>query len=180
MKFAVFFRNLNLGRPPAPTRSVLEQSFLDAGAASAESFLTNGTLVFEASGARLAATVLGGACERLKQGSGFDEPAFLRRVDHLAKLVAREPFADVDPASVYERAITFLPPRFRVPADAPRANKKGDVQVLDYAGGEVFSVCHQFGRSPGSPNAFIEKQFAIVASTRAWNTVCRLVARHHG
>ncbi len=31
-KFVVFFRNLNLGHPPAPTRAVFEAAFADAGA----------------------------------------------------------------------------------------------------------------------------------------------------
>jgi len=37
MKYAVFYRNLNLGRPRCPDRAQFEAAFL-----------TNGTLVFEA------------------------------------------------------------------------------------------------------------------------------------
>jgi uncharacterized protein (DUF1697 family) len=46
VKYAAFFRNLNLGRKNCPSKAQLEQAFLDAGAREASSFLTNGTLVF--------------------------------------------------------------------------------------------------------------------------------------
>lgn len=178
MKVAVFFRNLNLGRPPAPTRGQLESAFLQAGARSALSFLTNGTLVFEPAPRSRGGRELEAARAVLQQELGFEEPAFMRTLPFLAELVAREPFRGIDPASVYERAITFLPPGFALPQDPPLANAKGDVRVIEYTALEMFSVCHKLGRSPGSPNAFAERRFGVPATTRAWNTVCRLVERH--
>lgn len=178
MKFAVFFRNLNLGRPPAPTRQQLEAAFLQAGARSAQSFLTNGTLVFEPAPRGRGRRELKGACAVLRQTLGFEEPAFMRTLDELAALVAREPFRAVDPASVYERCITFLPPGFVLPPDPPMANAKGDVRILACTDAELLSVSLKFGASPGSPNAFAERQFGVPATTRAWNTVVRLVDRY--
>ena len=46
MHYAAFLRNVNLGRPNSPTRAQFEAAFLASGAASAASFLVNGTLVF--------------------------------------------------------------------------------------------------------------------------------------
>ena len=37
MRFAAFFRNLNLGRPSCPTREQLESAFVEAGAGAAAS-----------------------------------------------------------------------------------------------------------------------------------------------
>ena len=42
----------------------------------------------------------------------------------------------------------------------------------------VFSVVRVVGRSPGSPNAFLEKLLGLPATTRVWNTVVRLVDKH--
>jgi uncharacterized protein (DUF1697 family) len=58
-KYAAFFRNLNLGRSNYPDRQGFEAAFLEAGAPHAASFLTNGTLVFEARSPAHARTVLG-------------------------------------------------------------------------------------------------------------------------
>lgn len=180
MKFAAFFRNLNLGRPPAPSREQFEAVFIAAGAASAASFLVNGTMMFEASSRRSAAKVLKGAQAALQEANGFEEPAFLRSLDELDALVRSEPFAGIDKASVYEFCVTFLHPKFMLPDPVPTSNARGDVQVLACSSTELLSVSHKFGASPGSPNLFAEKTFGLPASTRAWNTVVRLVQRQAG
>lgn len=178
MKFVAFFRNLNLGRPPAPTRAELESAFVVAGATSAASFLTNGTLVFEARSKTGAKKILKGACATLLESNGFKEPAFLRDLEYLAGLVRRDPFSGFDDDTAYARCVTFLHESLTLPADPPPANRKKDVIAVEYTPGEFFSAAYKFTSSPGSPNDFIEKEFGAPGTTRVWNTVCRLVAKH--
>ncbi len=168
-----FFRNVNLGRPPSPSRPMLEQAFVDAGADSAVSFLTNGTVVFDAAEAE---AVVAAACGLLSRRCGLAEPAFVRTMRALERLVAVDRFATVR-AEVHECVVTFLSPRARFPATAPRVTPRGDVEVLGFTTSEVFSVTRVVGRSPGSPNAFLEKALARPATTRNWNTVNRLVSK---
>ncbi|MGK6309568.1 DUF1697 domain-containing protein [Variovorax sp. DT-64] len=178
MKYAVFFRNLNLGRPHCPTRAQFEAAFLAAGAESAASFLTNGTLVFEARNKTLARKVLGKASQTMAAECGLREPGFLRSVDHLAQLVALDPFARVDRENVYEVCVTFLDAKHPALPALPLVSKREDVELLSATEGEVFSISRVVGNTPGSPNAFLEKLLGTPASTRAWNTVVRLVGRH--
>jgi uncharacterized protein (DUF1697 family) len=178
LKFVAFFRNLNLGRSPAPTRVQLESAFRSAGATSAESFLTNGTLVFESNTRVNAEKVLTRARAVLQECNGFLEPAFLRELDYLAELVRRDPFASIDRAFVYEICVTFLDKSLILPSDPPSENGKKDVRAVEYTPSEFMSAVYKLGSSPGSPNAFIEKVFACTSTTRAWNTVCRLVKKH--
>ncbi|HSX61977.1 MAG TPA: DUF1697 domain-containing protein [Tahibacter sp.] len=175
MKFAVFLRNVNLGRPRCPTKMQFEQAFEAAGATEAASFLVNGTLVFAAPAPR-ANAVLKQALASLHETCGLVEPAFLRRVDALARLVDADPFVAVDRNAVYECAVTFLSPRVTLPA-LPFGSSRGDVEVLSTNGSEAFSTCLKLGSSPGSPNALLEKAGGAPATTRAWNTIVRLVAR---
>jgi hypothetical protein len=44
--------------------------------------------------------------------------------------------------------------------------------------GEVFSLSRKIGKSPGSPNAFLEKHLGFPTSTRKWNTIVRLVQKY--
>ncbi len=180
MKYAVFFRNLNLGRPNCPTRQQFETAFLDAGATSAESFLSNGTLVFAAPGQAVARKVLARAAAQLHAVCGLREPAFLRDLPYLAELVATDPFAAVDRAEVYDCYATFLHADATIPENAALHTARRDVEVLRVTGHEALSIARKFGASPGSPNAFMEKLLDLPATTRAWNTVVRLVARHAG
>lgn len=178
MKHAAFFRNTNLGRPRSPTRIQLEDAFLSAGASSAHSFLTNGTLVFEA-GAAEATKIAGLARDQLHAVCGLVEPVFIRSVAQLARLVASEPFASIDLDDVYECCATLLPANAGRRVVAPQKNPRGDVEIIGRQGDAVFSLSRKFGASPGSPNATLEKLLGLQATTRNWNTIRRLVAKHH-
>ena len=177
-KQAAFFRNLNLGRVNCPTRAQFETAFLEAGAESAESFLTNGTMVFATRTDAQSRKVLSAASKALHASCGLQEPAFLRRVDDLAAMVTTNPFQHVDPASVYACCVTFVHADAAVLAQAPRNSPRGDVELIHTQSGAVFSVSRLIGRSPGSPNAFLEKLLGPPATTRVWNTVVRLVDKH--
>jgi uncharacterized protein (DUF1697 family) len=178
MKHAAFFRNLNLGRPNCPTRAQFEAAFVAAGAGFASSFLTNGTLVFEARNKTQARKLLAQAREALAAECGLREPAFLRSIDHLAELVALDPFAGVDRGSVYEVCVSFLDAKHVALPALPLVSQRQDVEVLHATEGEAFSISRVVGNTPGSPNAFLEKLLGAPASTRAWNTIVRLVEKH--
>jgi uncharacterized protein (DUF1697 family) len=181
MRYAAFFRNLNLGRANSPNKAQFEAAFLQAGASSARSFLVNGTLAFDAPSLVAARRVLAGASALMAQEVGLKEPGFLREMSLLRELVDSDPFGAVDPASVYGCCVTFLHPKApvdRLPAGLP----SGEVEVIRATAGEVMCVARQLAhkKSAGSPNAFIEKALGQPATTRFWNTVVRLVDKHSG
>ncbi|WP_035058665.1 DUF1697 domain-containing protein [Andreprevotia chitinilytica] len=178
MKYAAFFRNVNLGRPNSPSRVQLEQAFLVAGAGTAHSFLTNGTLVFSIPANADPSATLAAAIEHMQRTCGLKEPGFVRSVDYLRELVASDPFASVDPSTVYACCATFLHADMPAPPAVPLVSKREDVEVLRFTDGEALSLCRKIGNTPGSPNAFLEKHFALPATTRNWNTVVRLVQKH--
>jgi uncharacterized protein (DUF1697 family) len=178
MKYGAFFRNLNLGRPNCPTKIQFEEAFLTAGATSASSFLTNGTIAFTVRSATQARKVFTDACELLRDTCGLKESGYLRAIEHLAELVALDPFAAVEPGRVYECCATFLPPRAGSLAELPAESKRGDIRFLHTTGSEVLSVSLKIGKTPGSPNAFLEKLLGSPVTTRCWNTVVRLVEKY--
>jgi uncharacterized protein (DUF1697 family) len=170
-----FFRNTNLGRPRSPSRTQLERAFLDAGAGAATSFLTNGTLAFEAGDDAIALAQR--ARERLADACGLREPVFVRSLATLKRLVGAAPFAALDTAGVYECCASFLPPRAGARVPLPLQSKRGDVQVFARIGDVAFAFSRKLGASPGSPNALLERTLGTQATTRNWNTVVRLVAK---
>lgn len=177
MKFAVFFRNLNLGRPNCPNRTQFEAAFMAAGARSTCSFLTNGTLVFETTSARAAAKILREASTSLQAECGLREPGFLRELSYLAALADLDPFNAADRERAYECCVTFLHADAGVLPPAPLLSARGDVEVLRFSSSEAMSLSLKPGKSPGSPNAFLEKQLGVPATTRSWNTLLRLVKK---
>ncbi len=93
MKCVAFFRNVNLGRPNNPTKGQLESAFMAAGASSAVSFLTNGTVVFDVSSEARTRKLVARACKALKTECGLEEPAHVRSIGYLAEIVTSNPFA---------------------------------------------------------------------------------------
>ena len=178
VRYAAFLRNVNLGRPGSPTRVQLEDAFLAAGAASAESFQVNGTLVFTpASGAR-ARALAERAREHLRASCGMREPLFVRSLDDLRALVAGDPFAGRVAEGRDACCITFLgAPRRTLPA-LPLVSPRGDLELLRSDDTHVLSISRWVGASAGSPNAWLERHFGEPATTRNWRTVVRLVEKH--
>lgn len=179
MKHAVFFRNLNLGRPGCPTRAQFEEAFAAAGAQCASSYRVNGTLAFSAKPGIPARTVLAGAATLLRDRCGLKEPGFLRSMKQLVELVRSNPFGDIDHSAVHECCVTFLhSPRSLVGCNLPEATHQGDVRLVALARSEVLSLSFKVGASPGSPNAWIERLLGQPTTTRSWNTVAGLVDKH--
>ena len=174
---AAFLRNVNLGRPGSPTRVQFEAAFLEARAASATSFLVNGTRVFAAPGGVRPRAIARRACEAMRAACAMREPVFVRSVAALAALVAERPFGDAPAAGDDEHCITFLSAaKVALPA-LPFVNARGDVELVAATDGEVLSLCRRRGSTIGSPNQLLERLLGAPASTRAWRTVVRLVDR---
>ena len=178
MKYAAFFRNVNLGRPGSPSKAQLEQAFVNAGAESASSFLTNGTVVFTTRPKADPSKLLLTASRLLKLECGLIEPGFVRSVAHLSDLVKLDPFSSIDQGSLHLCSVTFLHTTIPAPPELPLESKRKDVEVLLLTGSEALCISRMVGKTPGSPNAFLEKLFSLPATTRSWNTVVRLVRKH--
>lgn len=177
MRWAVFYRNLNLGRTNSPDREQFEAAFVEAGASFAASFQVNGNLVFEARSAASARAITNRASALLLTSCGLREPAFVRDLRDLQALADHEPFADVDPASVYGCYVSFYDAK--PAADAlPKKSARGDVELILQTEDAALCLSRQFGASPGSPNAFVEKLLGRPASTRVWGTILRLLEKH--
>lgn len=177
MRWAVFYRNLNLGRANSPDRTQFEAAFLEAGAPFAASFQVNGNLVFEARNAASARAITKRASALMLKSCGLREPAFVRDLRDLQALVDRDPFAGIDPASVYGCYVSFFDAKPAAEA-LPKASARGDVQLMLQTEDAALCLSHQLGASPGSPNDFVEKLLARPASTRVWGTILRLLKKH--
>jgi uncharacterized protein (DUF1697 family) len=177
-RYAAFLRNVNLGRPNSPTRAQFEAAFLDAGAASAASFLVNGTLVFAPAPGTRPRAIAARACEALRAACGLREPVFVRSVAELRALVASHPFAGRVAEGRDACCISFLgAPRTPLPA-LPLVTARGDLELLRADESHVLSISRWVGASAGSPNAWLERQLGEPATTRNWRTVLRLVDKY--
>jgi len=177
VRFVAFFRNVNLGQPRSPSRAQLESAFLQAGASTAISFMSNGTLIFSVSDSRLAQATAEIACETLRTACGMREPAFVRRYERLAELAAADPFSEWENASIAERAITFFDNKGGIELRAPIESQRKDCLIFRIDSGEAFSVMCDVGGKVGYPTPVLEKALGAPVTTRGWTTILRMVRK---
>jgi uncharacterized protein (DUF1697 family) len=177
-KFAVFFRNVNLGQLNNPSRTQFESAFTAAGGMDASSFITTGNIVFPASSEAGARKVLLRAREILKSERGLEEPAFLRSLHYLAELVKTDPFTSMLSDDVYDYSITFMDTKGLDRLNMPLESTRGDLTIFRCTSGEAFSVSRMVNGRAGHAGPFLEKLLGVPATTRVWNTVLRLVRKH--
>jgi uncharacterized protein (DUF1697 family) len=178
MRFVAFLRNVNLGQPGSPARPQLEAAFLQAGASAAASVMSNGTLVFTVQGRAQAPGVASRACVILAGVCGLNEPAFLQEFDHLARLVAEDPYAGRRDLADGERFYSLFRPGAEQGHPAPIVSSHGNCTIFRIGSGEAFSVTRVVNGKPGYPTPVLEAALGVPATTRAWMTILRLVNRH--
>jgi uncharacterized protein (DUF1697 family) len=178
MRFVAFVRNVNLGQPKSPTRPQLENAFLQAGASSATSFLSNGTLIFSVSRSRLAQSIAKRACQALRNVCGLKEPVFVCTFQHLVDLVGEDPFSELNDPTIIGQAISFFDPKIKAMVPAPLESERKDCLVFRIGAGEALSVLREINGKTGYPTPVLEKALNSPVTTRSWTTILRMVKKH--
>lgn len=177
MRFVAFFRAVNFGHRGSPAKTEFISAFVAAGAADAASLQSHGNGVFSARDEHEAAAIADDVLDRLRDACGTRGPVYVRSLRYLADLVESNPFAAAPQDDVYERCVTFLPGEVADALDLPVRTSRSDVEVFRISPLEAFSVTRLVGRSPGNVNGLLERLLQTQATSRNWNTICRLVQR---
>lgn len=173
LSHVVFYRNMNLGHRGSPTRAVLEGALLDAGAATARSFQTNGTVVVTVDGEPPAEVVVR-AAPALAEAVGYQDAAFVRPFDELVGVLTREPFAGHIDETTYRETFTFFDGGNPVELDLPWTSPLGDLDIIEVHPGYALSVVRLRGQASGDPNSVLQKLTGVPATTRTAGTIRRL------
>jgi uncharacterized protein (DUF1697 family) len=174
MRFAAFFRNLNLGRAGSPTKGQLVAAFEAAGAHDVLSVHAHGNVAFSAASERKARTFADTANDRLRVLCGLDEPVFVRSVKYLVELAATEPFANASVDDIFERCVTFLPHDITDLGGLPIVTARRDAEIFGFVPGHAFSVTRLVGGRPSAVNALLERRLRARLTSRSWTTVLRM------
>ena len=177
MRFATFYRNVNVGRPGSPSTAALVAAFEGAGAGEVATFLTHGNVVFSAPDSDAADRVVVQATETLRRECALHQPAFTRSVRALGVLARAEPFEGAPTRDVYQQVVTFLSTGAGAGLALPLATPRLDVEVVRVVRDTAFSVTRKVAGTAGPANAFLERASRAPATTRQWSTVIRLLER---
>lgn len=175
MTYVAFLRGINVGGHKLISMEELTRIFLDLGFKNVKTMIQSGNVVFEAAASdrdkltvRLEKTI--------QQTFESETTVIVRTQAEIAAMLQRNPFKSKAKVSNAKAYVTFLSadPKFtpRLPVVSPHK----DVEIFSLQGRDVFSLGLPFkdGRF-GFPNALIEREYGVSATTRNWNTVMKLV-----
>lgn len=171
-------RGVNVGGKNKLPMKALAEMFVAAGCANVRTFIQSGNVVFDAP-PRVAATLGALIPARIAEGFGYRTPVVLRTVQHLAEVVADNPFlahgAPEDSLGVL--FLADLPEPGRVDLLDPDRSPPDSFLVLER---EVYlKLPNGFARTRLT-NAYFDSKLATVSTGRNWRTVTKLLAMMRG
>lgn len=172
MRHVAFVRNIMIGREGL-LRTVLLGFFEEHGATDPVSYISTGNVGFSVAPDCLD-RVVAGVEGSIASVIGRHESLFIRSLDRLSELTARDPY-DWPEFDIQDRLVTFTQQPASLELALPHVADRGDYAVLEMSGSEIYSVTLDVVGRIRSPGGFIEKQVGEKITTRGWNTVLRVV-----
>ncbi|HEY0607131.1 MAG TPA: DUF1697 domain-containing protein [Herpetosiphonaceae bacterium] len=153
--------------PMAPLRAALEQ----AGLMSVRTYIQSGNVVAVSNLEQTAVETL--VHEVIAREFGGDIAVLARTVSYFQTLLARNPFANADPTKQYFTLLAGIPEPQLVDAFLAQGYAPDQVIVIDDM---VYILCATSYSDTRANNTFIERRLKLVATTRVYKTIARVVA----
>lgn len=175
--YLALLRAINVGAHNPIRMATLKEIFTSQGGVRVRTYLQSGNVVFQCAPEDVSGVVAGVEAS-LVELLGNSVPITTRPLALARSWVADNPYSTVEVRADDKEYVTFLykDPPYQVPL--PLTSERGDIVVFKLRDRQVFSISRRVGGKYGFPNAFIEREFGVVATSRKWSTVERLVVKY--
>jgi uncharacterized protein (DUF1697 family) len=172
--YVALLRGINVGGHKLIKMQDLVRIFVGAGCKKVRTFQQAGNVIFESRASNV--NSLTRKIERaLENDLGYRVPVILRSLTELHEMVQRDPFKKFAKADVMLCAV-FLGAEPQQKPALPFVSKTENVEILEIADQTAFVVSRRKKNGWfGFPNGVVEKAFAVVATTRQWSTVQKIL-----
>jgi len=153
----------------------LRQIFTDFGLTNVKSYIQSGNLFFdsaEGDRSRLRRELEA----HLGRFLGYAVPVCVRTTEEMERIMALDPFADVEVTPEIRLSVTFLAEPVAVDLPVPYRTPKGDFDLVGKTDAELFVVWHLVSGRPGNGFSLIEKATPVPTTTRFWHTSAKILA----
>lgn len=174
--YIALLRGINVNGQKLIKMDHLKSIFESMPVSRVRTYIQSGNVLFEAE-ERNSDRIRESIESKLKDALGYKVDVVVRTKDELERTVAGNPFeedgAPADDGKIY---VSFLSEKPTAEALRVLASFQSDVDEYRAAGREVYIRCRgQYGKSLFSNN-FLEKKLGVIATTRNWQTVNKLVS----
>jgi len=173
--YVAFLRGINVGGKNLIKMQTLVECFESMGLKSVRSYIACGNVVFEskeAGGEKLQRRIE----RQLLKTFAHEVAVILKNVSDLESLVRQNPFRRIAPNSDTMLCVAFLATTPGSKPKLPLQSQTEKLEVIAIKDQAAFVVARrkQTGWF-GFPNNFVERELGVLATTRQWSTVRKIV-----
>lgn len=172
--YVALLRGINLGSRNRLSMATLRELITSAGGSDVRTLLQSGNAVFDHEDVEPG--VLAQELEAsIAENTGLTVPCVVREIDDLRRVLADNPFADVDfdPAKLVVMFLSGPVDAERVSGIDPELYAPDEFRLGER---EIYVNCPTGLARSKLPTALGNKRFGLVATARNWNTVTKLSA----
>lgn len=175
IKYVAFLRGINVGGNKLIKMADLREVFAGSGCRNVSTYIQSGNVIFEAK--EINADAVARKIEKqIQQSLGHEVTVMVLTAAELKACVKGDPFKNIQSD---EDAVSFVTFMSAEPIKRPRLPfiiAKENVEVLAIRNRTAFIVCRRKPNGTfGFPNAFLEKELGVAATTRNVRTVMKIL-----
>ena len=175
-RHVAFLRAINVGGHVVKM-DVLKRHFAKMGFTGVETFIASGNVIFE-SRAKDAAALERTIETALGKALGYDVATFVRTLDELAAVAAREPF----PRARIDEAVAFIVGFLQAPLEPAAITRlmalRSDIDDFHVDPREIYWLCRHKQSESTFSNAVFEKAIGVRTTFRNTTTVRKMAAKY--
>jgi uncharacterized protein (DUF1697 family) len=172
-RYVAFLRGINVSGQKIIKMEYLKEIFLAGGFRNVSTFIQSGNVIFEASEPNQI-KLTDFLENHLLKTLGYKVQVIIRPFQELKDMVAKDPFQAFKTVENIKLYVTLLSAKIDKAYELPMISPKNDVEIFAVNKLDFFCISKLQNGSYGFPNLFVEKEFRIPATTRNWNTICKI------
>jgi uncharacterized protein (DUF1697 family) len=174
--FAVFLRGINVGGTGILRMDDMKKAMAKAGGKAIQTHIQSGNAVFQAKNEDFEG-ISAKFEARLKKLLGWEPVAIYRKAEELVRIVREEPFKKIADEEGAKGYVVLLAGEPKKEMKIPLVLEKEALEIIGKCGRDLFVVVRE--KADGRytfPNAWVEKNLGVGATTRNWNTMVKMAA----
>jgi len=172
--YIAFLKGINVSGQKMMKVKDLNNIFIKLGFKNVKTYVQSGNVRFESDESNKNDLV--GIMEKeIYNVFGYNPTVILKTIKEIEDLVDESPFKNIGSESKAKMYISFLVGYPTKEYELPLVSREKDVKVVKVSNEIVLSIVIENNERYYSPNSFIEKELGVLATTRDWKTISKLI-----
>ena len=176
-RYVAFLRGINVGGARLIKMADLRDACTSLGFKNVKTYIQSGNVVFDSPETDPDLSGLAKKIEnKIRKSFGHEVPVALQTLDDLKAILKRNPFKRIQPSAEVMMFVTFLVAEPGGKPELPLRSLTENLDVFQIKDRVAFILSRRKKNGWfGFPNNFVEQKLGVLATTRNWSTVRKIV-----